>query len=434
MTNRKNSLMGRIVLLVFIALFIGIITSCTLSSPSGSSGSGELVYEDMEKNIEFSWWGTDARHRYNIEGLERFSMENPDIRVNVNYGAWDGFERRNRIALKSKSAADVMLINYSWLDEYSSDGEGYYDLSTLSDEIDFSQFSEEDLSYGMRNGKLNAIPIAYNTTVFIYNKSLYDKYGLEIPKTWSDLYDCAERMNKDGIYPMGMVKKHFFLTMVAYYEQESGMRFFTSGGRLNVNVDGIKEILKFYKRLVDNGVMKPVGEFDMNSFLNGESAGAAVWVNDAVKYGEYLEERNRNVECGIFMTIDGKDFRGWYKKPATMYAMSNISKNPKESARLINFLLNDEDFAKQQGVEKGFPISRKANKAVVDYCDIPEFALEANDLINGEKYNLVTMPSEMENVDIINAFEEGADKYVYGEENLNICAAEIIKAVRESYE
>ena len=69
-----------------------------------------------------------------------------------------------------------MQINYGWLSQYSPDGEGYYDLYQLSDYIDLSGYSQADLDFGTVNGKLNALPIAYNSTVTFYNKDIFDKY------------------------------------------------------------------------------------------------------------------------------------------------------------------------------------------------------------------------------------------------------------------
>lgn len=408
------------------------LMGCTSQDMGQVADSGQLVFEEKNTTVDFSWWGTDERHKDYLEGLEKFKKLNPTIDVDVSYGVWDGFEKRNRIAMASKTAADVMLINYAWLDEYSKDGNGYYDLNRLSDQIDLSQFTDEDLEYGSRNGKLNAIPLAYNTTVFLYNTDIYDQYDLDLPETWDDLFAAAKIMRKDGIYPIGMVKKQFFISMIAYYEQVSGKKAFANCGRLNINVDGIKDMLLFYKKMVDEKVIVPIGQFDTNSFTKGQTAGIACWVNDGVKYGKYLAENEQDARCGKFMTIDGKNYSGWYKKPATLYAMSSRTTHPEEAAKLMDYLLNNEDFAKIQGIEKGFPVSSIANKAVKEYCDIPEFAIEANDIISSEKYNLDIMPAEIENSEIIDAFKNGSDKYIYGEADLNTCAAEIIKAIREA--
>ena len=47
----------------------------------------------------------------------------------------------------------------------------------LSEYIDFSNFTEDDIKFGERNGKLNAVPIAFNTYTLYYNQSNRPKYN-----------------------------------------------------------------------------------------------------------------------------------------------------------------------------------------------------------------------------------------------------------------
>lgn len=123
--------------------------------------------------------------------------------------------------------SDVMQINYAWLNQYSNDGEGYYDINQLSDYVDLSNFTEEDLAYGMKNGKLNAVPIALNTMTVYVNKSVYDEYGLDIPETWDDFFAAAEVMNGEH-YPISMSKKSAWFFLASYVGQMTGKILWTT--------------------------------------------------------------------------------------------------------------------------------------------------------------------------------------------------------------
>ena len=41
----------------------------------------------------------------------------------------------------------------------------------------------------MKNGKLNALPIAFNSYEFYYNALIWEKYNLEFPESWDDLFN-----------------------------------------------------------------------------------------------------------------------------------------------------------------------------------------------------------------------------------------------------
>lgn len=118
--------------------------------------------------------------------------------------------------MAAHTEADVMQLNYAWVSGYSPDGTGFYDLNELSDILDLSNYTEEALSYGTINGHLDALPIAQNGQVFVYNKSLYDTYNLELPKTWDDFEKAASVMKKDGICPLDLGSVAMWFISTAY--------------------------------------------------------------------------------------------------------------------------------------------------------------------------------------------------------------------------
>lgn len=221
--------------------FLTLILSCGMLVSCGKPVTSEVKSQPV--TIEFSWWGNDARHLYTMDGVDIFMQQNPGIRVKMSYGVWNGYEKKTDIFMKSHTAADVMQINFDWLNKYSADGNGYYDLNELSDIIDLSTYDENELSYGMRNGKLNAVPIAFNTPTIYYNKAIFDKYGLPIPKTWDELFSDAEIFKQDNIAVLGMPQKHLFLLLLTYYEQNYGESFFNDDGTLNATPSEIAGLL-----------------------------------------------------------------------------------------------------------------------------------------------------------------------------------------------
>lgn len=391
----------------------------------------EYVEIKNQTGISCSWWGNDVRHLYTIEGIGRFMDKNPDIRVSYRYGVWDGYERRNKVFMYSNTESDVMQINFAWLKQYSPDGNGYYDLSKLSDIIDLSNFTEDDLGYGTVNGKLNALPIALNTSTVFYNKDIFDSYGLELPKTWDDLYAAAEVMSKDDVYVLGMAKKHVFLLLNAYLEQTRGKAFFKEDGTLNVSADDIEYMLEFYKELIDKKVMMHIDDFSNGDFINRKVAGSICWVSDADKYCQPLSEEGANVVVGDYPASDNAKRGGRYIKPATMYAISDITEHPDEAARLLNYLLNDPEMAVLQGTEKGVPVSKSAIKALQENGQTDNFGYRSNEKMLEDRDEMELMQPELENDNIITAFKTNADDYLYGKAEAEACAEAIYDEIKE---
>ena len=409
------------------------------------SGCGKTSFEANEANesvdkiekttIRFSWWGNDNRHEYTMDGVDAFMEENPSIHVKKTYGVWQGFERRMQVAMESHTEADVMQINYAWLDQYSSDGQGFYDIYELEDYIDLSNFSEADLSYGIENGKLNALPIALNTYEFYYNKAIWDSYGLGFPKSWDEAFAAAEVMQKDGIYPFGFVKKQAFILSLSWFEQTHGKRVFTESGELNITEDELGEMIEFYCEMIDKKLMIPVDDFDKSKFADGKVAATMCWVSDAGNYCKSLAKNGGIPTVGGFLIQEDAKLTGWYIKPATMYAISAYTEHPQESAKLLDFLINSPEMATLQMTEKGVPVSKTARETVQKSPDNDiSYEFLANEYMNNNIDKLSLMVPIMENDEIISAFKECGDEYIYDKMTLEECSHQLYEVIKNKTE
>ena len=380
---------------------------------SGCGDNAVITSQTQQTEISLSWWGNDTRNEYTIEAVKRFEKLHPEIKVICKYSEWSGYQARSNVQMVSNTEADVMQINYAWIQQYSPDGYGYYDISTLSDYIDLSNFSEEELSFGMQNGRLNAVPIALNTQSLYINKTVYEQYGLDIPKTWEDIFN-ASRVMKGEVYPLAMTAKSAWFYITAYAEQRVGKQFMTMDGRLNFSAQDIQIMLEFYCRLINGKVMPQVEYFDRLLIDTGEYAGSVAWLSDASNYcNNAVQNGYEFVVADYPVNETARTGDGWYAKPATMYAISKNTDYPEESALLLDFLLNSPEMAELQGVEKGIPISRKARSY-----------LEENNMLTGMQYNaflkmneysdrLAVVSPYFENTDLIDAFKEACNAVLY---------------------
>ncbi len=376
--------------------------------------SGDIVVTDrqVQKEISFSWWGNDARHDYTLESIEMFESLHPDIKVKCHYSEWSGYQTRNDVRMVSHTESDVMQINYAWLKQYSDDGKGYYDINQLSEYVDLSNFTEEDLAYGMQNGKLNAIPIALNTMTVYINKTIYDQYGLDVPKTWDDFFHAAEVMNGEH-YPISMSKKSAWFFLASYVGQMTGKNLMDDEGNITFGEKEITMMIETYCELINKKVMPQVEYFDKLKIVDGSYAGVLAWLSDAENYCGEIIENGYEMTIADYTTVNG-ELNSWYAKPATMYAIRKDVENPREAALLLDYLLNSHEMAGFQKLEKGVPLSTSARNY-----------LEENDMLNGIQYDAFTKMQEskdkleiispyFENDAMIDAFIDSCNEVLYG--------------------
>ncbi|MDE5883667.1 MAG: ABC transporter substrate-binding protein [Oscillospiraceae bacterium] len=386
--------------MIFLKKFWIFPLVCTLFLSSVSCSNETVIQPQQEQTeITLSWWGNDVRTEYTIQAVQEFEKLHPEIKVKCNYSEWSGYEARSRIQMISATEADVMQINFSWLSEYSGDGKGYYDLNMLPEGcLDLSAFPEDILHYGRKNGILNGVAIAMNAETVYINQSVYEKYGLEIPRTWNDLFHAAEVMKADDVYPMSGAAKAVWLYLLAYAEQISGEKILTEHSGLNFTPEEFKIMLELYVRMIREHVIPQVEYYERRNLDSGVYAGTIAWVSDAINYmGNAMANGDTVIPAEYTALTPEQSGTGWYAKPATLYAMSVNTEHPEESALLLDFLLNSQEMAVLQGVEKGIPISSTARGF-----------LEEENMLTGLQYDASLKMESTERLSEMQPFLENA--------------------------
>lgn len=231
---------------------LSLMISCLMLFTLISCGKVEETNKD-EVTISFSWWGDENRYDKTMEAIKLFESKYPNIKVKEQFGEWAGFKKRMNMKIAGNDEPDLMQINYDWLENYSKDGKGFYNLNELSDIIDLNNFSEEILSYGTKNNILNAIPIAMNGKSLYYNENINKKFSGSHYTTWDDIIAAGNKSTGEE-YLLAEDAFNSWTLCMGYMEQKTGKSFIDYDGNLNYTQDDIRELLNFYKTLLDQKV------------------------------------------------------------------------------------------------------------------------------------------------------------------------------------
>lgn len=412
--------MRKLKILGLFLCFSLLVTGCNVTNIS-------IADKKEEINVEMSWWGSDTRTSYTIEALNQYSKENTNIKVNMTYGEYSGFELKNDVKMFSHTEADVMQLDFPWMKKYEDLGLGFYDLNSLSKHIDLSNYDETVLSYGKNSsGTLVALPIALNLKVVWYNKTVYEKYGLEIPVTWDDLFEAAKVMSVDNVYPLDMEGGAVWVSTVAYVEQTTGKQVFQEDGTFGFSESDVKTMLQFYKRLIDEKVVPKVAERDEANISNGTYAGTMQWVSGAAKYEEMINSGGNTLAVGMPPSQDGEERLGWYIKPATLYSVGEHTENPEEAAKLLSYIVSDEEMVMRQKLEKGIPCNKKAIEILEKNKVLEGVQYDATVLAQEKGYTLMNPKLDMTEYTLI--LQEAVNKVIYNEASASQAAKDAYKA------
>ena len=108
-----------------------------------------------------------------------------------------------------------------------------------------------------------------------------------------------------------------------------------------------------------------------------------------------------------------------------MLAISADCDNPEACGRLVDFILNDPDYALLQGTEKGIPVSASARQALLENGQLGGIEYMAGEFISDNIARMNLINPMLESSDFQDAFKNISDKYIYDESTLDEAAYEL---------
>ena len=364
---------------IFICLFV------ILNLSACSTFSNNSTTQEDNVTIKLSWWGGESRHDNTIKAIEAFENAYPNIKVKVEFAEWTGFKKKMNMRIVGNDEPDLMQINYDWLESYSPDGKGFFDLNKVSDKLGLNNFSSDILKYGKKNGTLNAIPISMNGKVIFYNKTLADKYGLNQFNTWDSLLSSKEKIT-DGNYVFELDLLNAWFLGMTYIYDKNRKDFITDDVTLGYDQNDIKDLLAFYKSLLDNKIIPQPNSIKNYNLSGNNAVGNISWASEASKMDSGVKEINSQVTVGPMPSSTGSNPVS-YVKPTMLWAISKNTDHPKEAALLMNFLLNDPAGVNALGLDRGIPCSKSAINS-----------LQQDNQLSGTQYNAITEVNNSKNI------------------------------------
>lgn len=341
-----------------------------------------LATEDVE--LRMSWWGGNSRHQATLKALELFKQKYPNIKVKAEYTGWEGHQSRLSTQIASGTEPDLMQTNWPWLAIFSKKGTGYYDLNQQKDIIDLSQFTAHDLASVTVNNRLNGLPISINTPLFYYNPVTWQQAGIAYPENWDDLFNAGilfkEKLG-DEYYPLVMGDQDILLMLNSYMMQKYNLPMFDVQTQTMPWSDAQwAEAFHFLKRLTNDHVLPgprtlasygKTDVYEMKPWRANKWGGVYTWNISIRVYINNLTPPATLITGEYPVLPQAKD-AGIYFRVGQMFSIAKSTKHPREAAILLNFLLNDKDAVTQLGLERGVPLSKIAEKTLMDNGMIDE--------------------------------------------------------------
>ncbi|WP_289682986.1 ABC transporter substrate-binding protein [Romboutsia ilealis] len=244
-----------------LAISLSLMVGCSGKKQSDTPTNEEIVTE-IKNPVEITFWhAMSGDQEKSLQGLvDKFQKENPNITVTLqNQSSYPDLQQKITATTASPKDLPTMTQAYpDWLlnaidENLVLDLKPYIENETLK----FDNY--DDIVKGFReastlDGKIYGIPFNKSTEVLWYNKTLFDKLNLTVPKTYEEFAKVAKEIkDKENIVAGGFDSLSNYYTT---YLKNEGVVF---DSKLDPTNEASTKAVNYYLDGIKNGYFRIAG-------------------------------------------------------------------------------------------------------------------------------------------------------------------------------
>ena len=330
---------------------------------SGCGGGGAADNGDVELN--FTWWGAEARAGVTEKVIDAFEEQNPGITINSDWASWDGYWDRLATTTAGGDAPDVMQMDESRIAAYGERG-ALLDLSTVESALDLSNMQSEVLLTGEVQESLVGVPVGVALFSVGVNPELLERAGLEMPDdttwTWDDFVEMSAEVSAQ-LGDEGITGMNFFGTQISelgMFARQRGQEVFPRDGEEPVSRETLEEYFEFALELIETGAAPGASMQTENvtASLEQQPFGTNTTAFHLLFHTQiqaFVNASGSDLKLLRLPTVTEGESPRMTNKASMYWSISSRSEHPEEAAKFVDFLVQNEDAAKILLVERGVP-------------------------------------------------------------------------------
>lgn len=364
-----------------------------------------------QTTLRFAWWGSEERHNRTIEALEVFSEKYPDIAVTPEIASFDDLFNKLAVQTAGGNAPDVMQMSGQYINEYSARG-ALLDLNQyIPDIIDLSGWDGLVVEHGLIDGQMTGIPIGLDAYTVLYDQTVLDEIGVEVPPdtwTWDEFAEFVTQVTEakgDGYFGTTDSGGRYE-ALETFVRQRDKTLFTVDGTGFGFDEEDLTEWWTFWDELRTAGVatsaeiQAAAQSEEQQPIIQGKAATYFTTSGQFVNHQGLTEH-----ELGLHTHPHSEDgASGSFVRPALFMSAFSGTEAPEQAAQLIEFMLNDPDGAAVLLAARGVPPSPAIRAQVLDLVSSAEqTAFEYIDTITeiSTQANILTPPGGREAMDLL---------------------------------
>ncbi len=298
----KNKILA--VLLIFTMIISFSSCEQKQEDPKGSSESsetkksGEAKKSDDKAGNTLTVWTWDPN--FNVYAIEKaaeiYAKDHEGFKVEVEEVYYEDIETKITTAVSAgdlSTLPDIFLMQDNSFQKYITNYPNVFTDLTNSG-IDFNGFAPAKVKYSTVDGKNYAIPFDNGAVISAFREDYLQKAGFTIEDftdiTWDKYIEMGKKVKEAAGVPMmtGIAGEPDLIMIML---QSAGASLFNEDGTVNIaDNKALKEAIKVYTKMVEDGVLAEVNSWDqyVGSLNNGTCANTinGCWIMASIKAKE----------------------------------------------------------------------------------------------------------------------------------------------------
>ncbi|MFS0638778.1 extracellular solute-binding protein [Mesobacillus foraminis] len=376
-------------LMALLLAFALVLTGC-----SGKEASSEE--SGSKKTIKFMHlWPAGSSKQQNLiveDIIKQFESENPDVKVEVEVLENEQYKNKIKVLSSSNELPDV---GFTWAAGYLQPFVKGGLFTPLDDVLEGGlkdSFVPGTTEAYAIDGKTYGLPLELNIAPIYYNKEIFKKYNLEVPKTYEEFETIVKTLKDNGVAPIALGNKDRWTGSLWYMylaDRIGGSEVLTQAINREGSfedpslTDAATEVQKLVKADAFNKGFNGLSNDEGKSeFMNGNAAMYLMgsWELPNLTTNEEVPQEFRdNAGFFKFPTVEGGkgDIDSWVGGPGVGMFVSEKSKVKEESKQFVKFFVEKWG---EQAVTKAGVIP--ATKVDTEKVELPQLYIDVLNELN----------------------------------------------------
>ena len=379
----RPSVLRRVATAIAVSAVIGASLAACSGGTTASGGSSSDIESALKEGGTITYWSWTPSAEAQVAAFEK---QYPKVKVNlVNAGTNTTEYTKLQNAIKAGSGApDVAQVEYYAIPQFAL-GKALVDLKQYGFDKLKSDYTTGPWGSVNVGGQLVGLPQDSGPMAMFYNKTVFDKYGIAVPKTWDEYVDAATKLHAadPNAYITSDSGDSGFTTSMIW--QAGGRPFQVDGTKVSINLqdDGTKKWTSTWNKLVQNKLLSSVPGWSDDWFKALGNGSIATLVTGAWMPGvleSSVKDGAGQWRVAPIPTYDGTPANA--ENGGGGQVVLKQSKNPALAAGFLKWLNNSDESIKVFLKSGGFPSTTKDLEA-------SDFLASAPEYFGGQKINEV---------------------------------------------